>query len=236
MNILLPKSKTNISITAQEAESYLWGMAINVLVYDDNEGRRESLMLLINMQEDMRCSNTFSDCRNVWENIIAEKPDVILMDIDMPHMSGIEGVIMIRKVYPELFIVMQTVFDDTEKIFASIEAGANGYILKSATNAKLLEGIREVVEGGAPMSATIAKKVLTKLQHPVNSVKEVFELTEMERTILNLLVTGLSYKMVAAKTGVSYHTVNMHIKNIYKKLHVHSATEAIAKAMQHKIV
>ena len=138
MNILLPKSKTNISITAQEAESYLWGMAINVLVYDDNEGRRESLMLLINMQEDMRCSNTFSDCRNVWENIIAEKPDVILMDIDMPHMSGIEGVIMIRKVYPELFIIMQTVFDDTEKIFASIEAGANGYILKSATNATIL--------------------------------------------------------------------------------------------------
>ena len=172
-------------------------MAINVLVYDDNKGRRESLMMLINMQDDMHCTNSYNDCRDVWEHIIAEKPDVILMDIDMPYMSGIEGVVKIRRVYPELFIIMQTVFDDTDKIFASIEAGANGYILKSATNAKLIEGIREVIDGGAPMSATIAKKVLTKLKHPVNSNKEVFELTEMERTILNLLVTGLSYKMVA---------------------------------------
>jgi len=211
-------------------------MPTKVIIYDDNLDRRESLNMFINMQDDMQCVGMFNDCRNVWEEIISTKANVVLMDIDMPHMSGIEGVKMIRRVYPDLFIIMQTVFEDADKIFASVEAGADGYILKSAPNAKLMEAIREVRNGGAPMTATIAKKVLTKFQNQSNVTKEYFEITETERLILNHLIQGFSYKIIAEKTNISYHTVNMHLKNIYKKLHVNSATEAIAKVIKHKIV
>lgn len=211
-------------------------MAIKVIVYDDNRDRRESLKILINIQPEMACTGIFKDCLNVWNDIVNTRPDVILMDIDMPDMSGIEGVKMIRKQYPDVKIIMQTVFDDTDKIFAAIEAGADGYFLKTTATAKIIEGIKEVMEGGAPMTATVAKKVLAKFkEHPKNET-EIFELNEQERTILNHLVNGLSYKMIADVTNISYSSVNMYIKRIYKKLQVHSATEAISKATKNKIV
>ncbi|MBK7761873.1 MAG: response regulator transcription factor [Bacteroidetes bacterium] len=211
-------------------------MSIKVIIYDDNKDRRESLKILINMQKDMACTGIFKDCTNLMDDMLSTKPDVILMDINMPQISGIEGVKMIRKVYPDIKIIMQTVFDDTDKIFASIEAGADGYFLKTSPNSKILEGIHEVMEGGAPMTATVAKQVLNKFKEKPSNNIEVFELNEQERTILSHLVDGLSYKMIADAMNITYTTVNMYIKRIYKKLQVHSATEAISKAVKNKVV
>lgn len=209
---------------------------IKVIIYDDNKDRRESLKILINMQDNMACTGIFKSCTNILEDIPSSKPDVILMDINMPEMSGIEGVKLVRKVYPDVKIIMQTVFDDTDKIFAAIEAGADGYFLKTTPNSKILDGIQEVMEGGAPMTATVAKKVLAKFKDQPRNEIEVFELNEQERTILGHLVNGLSYKMIADVMDITYTTVNMYIKRIYKKLQVHSATEAVSKAMKNKIV
>lgn len=211
-------------------------MSIKVIVYDDNKDRRESLKVLINMQREMACTGIFKNCVNIIEDILVTKPDVILMDINMPELSGIEGVKLVRMKYPDIKIIMQTVFDDTDKIIAAIEAGADGYILKSTPTLKIIEGIKEVMEGGAPMTATVAKKVLTKFKEQPTNVVEVFELNEQERTILGHLVNGLSYKMIADAMDITYTTVNMYIKRIYKKLQVHSATEAISKALKNKVV
>lgn len=211
-------------------------MPVKVCVYDDNRDRRESLKVLIDVQPDMECCGIFRDCTRVWDDIARHKPDVVLMDIDMPEMSGIEGVKLIRKKYPDVKVIMQTVFDDTDKIFAAIEAGADGYFLKTTPTQKIIDGIVEVMEGGAPMTATVARKVLAKFQQPIRTETEVFELNEQERTVLNHLVNGLSYKMIAAEMQTSYAMVNLHIKRIYKKLQVHSATEAISKAIKNRMV
>lgn len=189
------------------------------------------------MQPGMICSGLYKDCLQILDHLKESSPTVILMDIDMPGISGIEAVKLVRSKYRDVFILMQTVFEDDEKIFASILAGADGYFLKKTHSTKLM-GIREVTEGGAPMTASMAKRVLKVFQSKgtSNSSSEVFELNEQERSILSRLVNGLSYKMIADTMGISYYTVNMYIKRIYKKLHVHSATEAISKVTQHKIL
>ena len=204
-------------------------------MYDDNKDRRESLQVLINMQPEMMCAGIFKNCLHIKADIAETMPDVILMDIDMPEMSGIEGVKSVRS-FSDTKIIMQTVFEDTDKIFAAIEAGADGYFLKTTSTTRILEGIKEVIEGGAPMTGTVAKKVLTKFKKQSNNEVEVFELNEQERNILNHLVNGLSYKMIADACGISYFTVNMYIKRIYKKLQVHSATEAVSKAIKSRII
>ncbi len=206
------------------------------MIYDDNRDRRESLKILVDMQPSMECVGICKNCINAIQDITLARPDVVLMDIDMPLISGIEGVKIIRMKFPEVKIIMQTVFDDTDKIFAAIESGADGYFLKTTSTQKVLEGIMEVMEGGAPMTATVARKVLTRFQHPVKNDSEVFALNEQERTVLNHLVQGLSYKMIAAKMDIGYSSVNMYIKRIYKKLQVHSATEAISKVVKNKAV
>jgi DNA-binding NarL/FixJ family response regulator len=213
-------------------------MAIKVIVYDDNKDRRESLKLLINMQSNMACTGIFKNCLQLTEDIVSTQPDVILMDINMPEMSGIEGVKKIRTTNSEVKIIMQTVFEDPEKIYAAIEAGADGYFLKTTPGQKIIEGIIEVMEGGAPMTATVAKIVLSKLriQQEGKTLATDFQLNEQERTILTHLVNGLSYKMIADVMEVNYTTVNMYIKRIYRKLQVHSATEAISKAIKNKVV
>ena len=154
----------------------------------------------------------------------------------MPEVNGIEGLKLIRLHAPATMVIMQTVFEEEEKIFEAIRGGAHGYFLKKTPPLKLIDGIRDVREGGAPMTASVARKVLEVFQHqPAKSVVK-FDLTDRECQILSHLVKGMSYKMIADLENISWHTVNSHCKRIYEKLHVHSATEAVAKALDHKIV
>jgi len=158
---------------------------------------------------------------------------VVLMDIDMPHVNGIEGLALIKQQFPQVKVLMQTIFEDEDKIFNAIIAGADGYILKKASPMKLLEGIRDVMEDGAPMTPVVAKQVLKLFSNrPKTISKNDFDLTPRETEMLTLLVEGYSYKMIAAKCNVTYATVNTHISSIYQKLHVSSGTEAVALAIE----
>ena len=162
-------------------------------------------------------------------------PDVVLMDIAMPNVDGISGVALIKKRFPDIKIIMQTIFEDDEKIFASLQAGAEGYILKNASAEKITQSIEEVYQGGAYMTPSVALKVMQYFNKPLHTNEE-YKLTPKEKEVLKLLSDGLSYKMVADKLGISYYTVNAHIKKIYEKLHVHSLGEAVSLALKNKIV
>jgi DNA-binding NarL/FixJ family response regulator len=209
---------------------------IRVLIYEDNKGRQEALQLLLQHTADMECVGVYENCEHVMDDIEITTPDVVLMDIDMPKVNGIEGLKKIRQHAPGILIIMQTVFENDEKIFQAIRAGAHGYFLKKTPSQKLIEGIREVVEGGAPMTPTVARKVLDMYHEQPTAKLEKFDLSERELEILSLLVKGLSYKMIADAAGISWHTVNGHFKKIYEKLHVHSATEAVKKAIDNRLV
>lgn len=183
------------------------------------------------------CSGAFPNCNNLLKNISQTKPDVVLMDIEMPGINGIEAVAMIKEEFPEIKILMETIFDDDEKIFNSICAGAEGYILKHTTPAEIMEAITEIHDGGSPMTPSIANRVLKMVKvRPESGRKESFDLSTREKEILTCLVKGMSYKMIADTCFISIETVNVHIKNIYKKLHVHSKSEAVAKAIKGRIV
>jgi DNA-binding NarL/FixJ family response regulator len=211
-------------------------VATKILIYDDNLGRQEALQLLLESSVDLQFVGARENCNDVEADIMHMQPDVVLMDIDMPGTNGIEGLIRIRKQAPEVFIIMQTVFEDEEKIFTAIHAGAHGYFLKKTSPDKLIEGIRDVLEGGAPMTSSVARKVLHMLtQQSANKSKNQFELTSREIEILSMLSKGMSYKMIADASGITFHTVNSHLKKIYEKLHVHSATEAVSKVFSTKI-
>ncbi|HRG40147.1 MAG TPA: response regulator transcription factor [Saprospiraceae bacterium] len=208
-----------------------------IVIFADNIKRRESLEMLIDLSDDMICVGSFPDCSNVLNNIDKSEPDLVLMDIDMPNVNGIEGVTIIRTKYPHLKILMQTVFEDDEKLFACIRAGADGYILKKTQPLELLEAIDEALEGGAPMTPSIARQVLRFVGSTENKQKsEDFKLTARETEILSLLVQGLSYKMIASRCFVSLPTVNSHVQHIYEKLQVNTAVEAVTKAIGNKIV
>jgi DNA-binding NarL/FixJ family response regulator len=209
-------------------------MAIKVVIFDDNAERRESLKYLMGMFPDFSFAGAFEDCTDVISKVEASRPDVVLMDIQMPNVNGIEGVRMIRTVHPEIIIIMQTVFEDDDSVFESIKAGASGYILKKASPDKIAEAIRDAVAGGSPMTPSIANKVLRFFQQ--NSVPNDYDLTARESEMLGHLVDGLSYKMIADKCGISFHTVNSHLRKIYEKLHVHSLGEAVSKALKEKLV
>ncbi|MBK6666663.1 MAG: response regulator transcription factor [Saprospiraceae bacterium] len=208
-----------------------------IVIFDDNIKRRESLEMLIDLSDDMICVGSFPDCSNVLNNIDKSEPDLVLMDIDMPNVNGIEGVTIIRTKYPHLKILMQTVFEDDEKLFACIRAGADGYILKKTQPLELLDAINEALEGGTPMTPSIARQVLRFVGSTENKQKsEDFKLTARETEILSLLVQGLSYKMIASRCFVSLPTVNSHVQHIYEKLQVNTAVEAVTKAIGNKIV
>lgn len=210
-------------------------MSIRVAVYDDSKERRESLSYLINMFDSLTCVGTYNDCSNVLEDVKISQPDVVLMDIEMPNVNGIEGVKKIKKAFPEIVILMQTVFEDDENLFESIKAGASGYLLKKTNPENIIDAILEVVNGGAPMTPSIASRVLKYFQNSP-AVSNTYSLTEKERKILSLLVDGLSYKMIAVRENISFHTVNSHVRKIYEKLHVHSLGEAVSKALKENLL
>lgn len=212
-------------------------MPIKVTIFEDNNSLRQSLYQLINGSEGFRCVGAFEDCLDLLKNIQDTKPDVVLMDIEMPGINGIEAVGMLREKYPDLKILMQTIFEDNEKIFNSILAGASGYILKNTSPSRFLDFIKETYEGGAPMSPSVATKVLKMMAEQSSSTKsESFNLSDREKEILSCLVKGMSYKLIADACFISIDTVRGHIRNIYEKLHVHSKGEAVAKAIKSKIV
>jgi DNA-binding NarL/FixJ family response regulator len=210
---------------------------IRVAIFEDYKDLRNGLYQLINGTEGLCCTGAFPDCGKLIKNIEQSKPDVVLMDIKMPGISGIEAAKMIRAYNPAIRILMQTVFEDDDKIFAAICAGASGYILKKTAPAVLLESIREVYNGGAPLTGSIAGKVLQMFQKiALPPLKDNITLSAREKEILACLVNGMSYKMIAESCSISYDTVRFHMKNIYEKLHVNSMTEAVAKAINQHIV
>jgi DNA-binding NarL/FixJ family response regulator len=212
-------------------------MNIKVTIFEDNNSLRQSLYQLINGSEGFKCVGAFEDCLDLMKNIEDTKPDVVLMDIEMPGINGIEAVSMLREKYPSLKILMQTIFEDSEKIFQSILAGASGYILKNTSPSRFLDFIKETYEGGAPMSPSVATKVLKMMVAQSPSVKpNTFNLSEREKEILSCLVKGMSYKLIADACFISIDTVRGHIRSIYEKLHVHSKGEAIATAIKGRIV
>ena len=215
----------------------LGGMNIKVTIFEDNNSLRQSLYQLINGSEGFKCVGAFEDCLDLLKNIEDTKPDVVLMDIEMPGINGIEAVIILKEKYPNLKILMQTIFEDNEKIFNSILAGASGYILKNTSPSRFLDFIKETYEGGAPMSPSVATKVMKMVAEQSSSAKtELFNLSDREKEILSCLVKGMSYKLIADACFISIDTVRGHIRNIYEKLHVHSKGEAIATAIKSKIV
>ena len=210
---------------------------IRVAIFEDNHSLRVGLYQLINGSDGFECVGAFENCANLMRNVKDTQPDIVLMDIGMPGINGIEAVSLLREKYPDLKILMQTIFQDNDKIFASILAGANGYILKNTSPARILEAIKDIHEGGAPMSPAIATKVLKMLAQPPEKEKpQSFNLSDREQQILACLVKGMSYKLIASACLVSLDTVRSHIKNIYEKLHVHSKSEAVLAAIKGNIV
>ncbi len=212
-------------------------MSIRVTLFEDNHSLRISLYHLINGTDGFECVGAFENCTNLVKNIKNSQPNIVLMDIGMPGINGIEAVKILRENFPELKVIMQTIFEEDDKIFESILAGASGYILKNTSPARILESIKEAFEGGAPMSPTIATRVLKMVSIPHSLLKkDVFNLTAREREILALLVEGMSYQRIGDVCAISIDTVRGHIRNIYEKLHVHSKGEAVAKAIKKNIV
>lgn len=209
---------------------------IDVWVVEDNEDYRNVLVEVINRATGMRGAQAFAKCEEAIAALEAESPpQVILMDIGLPGMSGIEGIQQIKSISPATVVIMLTVYEDNDNIFQSICAGAAGYLLKKSPAAKIVESIKEAHEGGAPMNAQIARKVLdifAKTAAPSGN----YALTQREKDILHLVVEGLSPKMIAGKLSLSLHTVTTHLKNIYAKLQVHSRSEAVAKALKEHLL
>ena len=212
-------------------------MSIRVAVFDDNAKRREGLQMLIDSTDNMTCVGARPDCREVVRHVAETTPDVVLMDIDMPHVDGIEGVTLIRKQFKDVKILMQTVLEDNARIFSSILAGADGYLLKQTQPGKLIEGIVEVTQGGAPMTPVIAAKVLKLFAQRGSSSKAIdFQLSERELEILKLLAEGYSYKIIAARCDISYATVNTHVSHIYDKLQVKGVASAVNLAVREGLI
>ncbi|HWB64669.1 MAG TPA: response regulator transcription factor, partial [Chitinophagales bacterium] len=205
--------------------------------FDDNKRFRESLGLLFETNPGFDLVGSFPDVLTVIEDIDESVPDVVLMDIDMPSINGISAVKKIREKFPTLPVIMLTTFDEDDKVFQSVCAGAMGYLLKNTQPANLIEAIREVKNGGAPMTPSIARKVMLHFQQQNSpSPKSDYNLSEREKEVLGFLVKGLSLKQIGDQLFVSRETVKSHIKNIYSKLHVNCAAEAVAKTLQHKLL
>src|SRR5688572_2160767 len=208
-------------------------MPIKISIFEDNDRLRESLVALFRGMEEYEVTGDYNNCNEAATIARVYQPDVVLMDIDLPGNSGIKGVSMIKEARPQTAIIMYTVFEDAEKLFQCLCAGANGYLLKKTSPAKLIDAIDEVIAGGAPMSPVIARKVLDTFQHGKTNK---YHLTPREVEVLQLLNKGFSAKMIAAELNISFDTARYHLKNIYQKLHVNCGKAAIAKALGEHIV
>lgn len=209
---------------------------IRVAIFDDNNTFTENLLLLFDGSDQYMVTGTYSNAINVLSKVARARPNVIMMDIKMPEISGIDAVKTIKKEFPDVQILMQTVFEDDDKVFAAICAGASGYILKGTSPEAILKAISEVNEGGSPMSPTIARKVLSFFQLSLQPEPEFYDLSKREKEILKCLVNGQSYKMIADTCFISVNTVNSHIRKIYDKLQVNSSQEAVSKALRQRLI
>jgi DNA-binding NarL/FixJ family response regulator len=210
---------------------------IKIIITEDNETIREGLALLINATEGMECVGKFGSCEEMLEALPGLKADIFLQDIDLPGISGIEGIPRVLKQYPEAVILMLTIFENEDNIFDALRAGAMGYLLKKMPPAQLIEAIKNAHRGGSPMSPCIARKVVSFFSGKLpRQKKEAIDLSERETEILGSLSAGNSYKMIAEDLFISIDTVRSHIRNIYKKLHVHNQSEAVAKALKSGLI
>ena len=210
-------------------------MAVSVVVYEDNDLLRESIVSMISQNKQFQVGGAFSNVLKVEDQVKSIQPDIILMDIDMPGITGIDAVTKIRKAGLQTPIMMLTVFDDNQHVFDAICAGASGYLLKKHLSAKLYDSIEDLRTGGAPMSPSIARMVVSSMHKKTTQINP-YGLTFRETDVLTSLSKGNSYKLIASEFNISIDTVRTHIKNVYEKLQVHSQTEAVAKAIHEKLI
>ncbi|HEY3862520.1 MAG TPA: response regulator transcription factor [Verrucomicrobiae bacterium] len=202
---------------------------ISVSLVDDEDKLRQSITAFVNNAPGFRCVSAYSNARDALRGLPMDRPDVVLMDINMRGMDGIECVVRLKALEPKMQIVMLTVYEDSELIFKALEAGASGYMLKRLSPASLLEAIREVCEGGSPMSSSIARKVVASFQRPSPRSTEMVALSAREQTVLERVARGDPYKQIAAELNITVPTVRNYLRRVYDKLHVQSRTEAVAK-------
>lgn len=203
----------------------------NIIIVEDNADIREGFQLLINATNRYNVSHIFESCEKAFENITSIKPDIVLMDIDLLGMNGIEGTRFIKSILPSTNVIIITIFENSERVFEALCAGATGYLTKSSKHTQLLDALDEVIDGGAPMSANIARMVIQSFHKKTNNL-----LSEREMSVLRLLVEGKSYKTISEQLEISLSTVKYHIKNIYIKLQVGNKEDAIAKAKSQQII
>jgi DNA-binding NarL/FixJ family response regulator len=209
---------------------------IEVAIVEDRREIRDSLTLLIGGTEGFRCSGSYRSMEEALDKLKFHQPHVVLCDIGLPGMSGIAGIRILKQRHPELLILMLTVYDDDDRIFDAMCAGATGYLLKKTPPARLLESLKETVNGGAPMSPEVASRVISLFREIRPPDRADYELTPHETRLLKLLIEGHNYKTAAAELRVTTHTVSFHLRSIYEKLQVHSKSEAVAKALQNRLV
>jgi DNA-binding NarL/FixJ family response regulator len=209
---------------------------IRTAIVEDMRDIREGLSTLVNFTAGFTCTGSYRSMEEAIPRISSNVPDVLLSDIGLPGMDGIEGIRILKDKFPAMTVLMLTVYDDDERIFDALCAGASGYLLKRTAPAKLLENIREAVSGGAPMSPEVATRVIRLFREVRPPEKVDYDLTPHETRLLKLLVEGHNYTTAAAELGVSYNTIKFHMRHIYEKLQVHSKSEAVAKALQNRLV
>jgi len=209
---------------------------ISVAVVEDHREYRDYLAALLNGTEALRCTATFRSMEAALEKINSDLPDVALVDIGLPGMTGVEGIQILKDRYPKILLLALTVYDDDERIFEALCAGASGYLLKKTQPAQLIESLKDVIAGGAPMSPEVARRVVRLFREIRPHEKADYHLTPHEIKILKLLMEGRSYRTVAAELKVTPSTVSFHLQRIYEKLQVHSKTEAVAKALRHRVI
>ena len=211
-------------------------MPVKIAIIEDQHEIREGLKFLIHGTEGYQCTGTFESVEEALPALALDLPDLVLTDIGLPGMSGIEGMRLMKERWPELVLVALSVYDDDERIFDALCAGASGYLLKKTPPARLIECLREAMNGGAPMSPEVASRVVSLFRAIRPPDKADYHLTPHEVRLLKMLVEGHSYKTAATELRSSVNTIGFHMRNIYRKLQVHSKSEAVVKAMRHRLV